>query len=72
MNGLVTRDFVASVDGLMHLVELPGEFGDIESMLNTQIELDGKRVFVRMIDINIGPASEQDKTLVGLIVSSIY
>lgn len=72
MNGLVSRDSVNCVDGLMHLVEIPGDFDDLESLLNTQVELDGKRVFVRMIDTNIGTASRADRILVGMIVTSVY
>lgn len=56
----------------MHLVELPKGCGDPDWLVNTQIELDGKRVFVRMIDTSIGSNAESDKKLIGIVVSSVY
>lgn len=72
MNSLISLVSVPRADGLMHLVELPGSFDDIESMVNAQVELNGKRVYVRMIDTDLGPASRADKLLVGMIVTSVY
>ena len=72
MDNLVSLDSVSSADGMMHVVELPGNCGSMEWLLNTQVELDGKRVFVRAINTNLGPAPHADKTLVGMVVSSIY
>jgi len=72
VDNLKTLNSVPCADGRMHLVELPKGCGDPDWLVNTQIELDGKRVFVRMIDTSIGSNAESDKKLIGIVVSSVY
>ncbi|MEJ2176644.1 MAG: hypothetical protein P8Y12_01525 [Gammaproteobacteria bacterium] len=72
MNNLKTLNSVPCADGRMHLVELPEGFGNPDWLVNTQIELDGKRVFVRMIDTAIESNVESDRKLIGMVVSSVY
>ncbi|MGI9319437.1 MAG: hypothetical protein ACR2QW_19065 [bacterium] len=72
MDNLTTLNSVPCADGRMHLVELPKGCGNPDGLVNTQIELDGKRVFVRMIDTAIGPAPHADRQLIGMVVTSVY
>ena len=72
MDNLKTLNSVPCAHGRMHLVELPEGCGDPDWLVNTQIELDGKRVFVRMIDTAVGSSSQSDKKLIGMVVTSVY
>lgn len=72
MNNLKTLNSVPCADGRMHLVELPKGCGNPDWLVNTQIELDGKRVFVRMIDTAVGLNAQSDKKLIGIVVTSVY
>lgn len=68
MSNLKTLNLVPCADGSMHLVKLPKGSGNPDWMVNTQIELDGKRVFVRMIDTSV----DSDSRMIGLVVTSVY
>ncbi|MGB5705998.1 MAG: hypothetical protein WBM41_04150 [Arenicellales bacterium] len=68
MNNLKTLNLVPYADGRMHMVKLPKGCGNPDWLVNTQIELDGKRVFVRLIDT----AVDSDSRMIGLVVTSVY
>ena len=56
----------------MYLVEFPKDRRNPSRLLHTQIELDGKRVFVGTIEDNIQGDHRPDTVLVGLVVPPVY
>ena len=59
-------------EGRMHVVQLPNANRVPEWLVNTQIELDGNRVFVRSIDSSIDDGQQRHDRVIGLIVSPVY
>lgn len=56
--------------GQMHMVRLPEDVSMPSWLVHAQIELDGKRVFVRFVDTTI--AGTTGNGMVGLVVSPVY
>ena len=59
-------------EGRMHVVQLPNANRIPDWLINTQIELDGTRVFVRSIHSRIDDGQQRDDRVIGLIVSPVY
>ena len=55
--------------GLIHLVRVPSEVGAPAWLVQAQVELDGKRVFVRMVEDR---RTNHEAGTVGLVVSPVY
>ena len=55
--------------GQMHFVRVPRELGAPAWLVQAQVELDGKRVFVRMVEER-RPGCEAGT--IGLVVSPVY
>lgn len=72
MHRLQTIRSIPYEDGIMHMVKLPLGLGAITWLAQAQIELDGKRVFVRMAEAVSSAISGQDANMVGLVVSPVY
>lgn len=72
MHRLHTERSVPRNRGEMHLVRLPSDVSIPSWLVHAQIELDGKRVFVRMVDTT-AISEESGKTgMVGLVVAPVY
>lgn len=69
MHRLETVKAVPFEGGKMHLVRLPRELSAPAWLVQAQVELDGKRVFVRMVEDN---RKDQGGATVGLVVSPVY
>ncbi|MGB5706995.1 MAG: hypothetical protein WBM41_09185 [Arenicellales bacterium] len=72
MHRLKTVNSIPLDDDYMHLVRLPEDCCIPSWLVHAQIELDGKRVFVRMIDTTIRSNSRSENTIIGLVVSPVY
>ena len=72
MHRLKTEDSVPYDGGHMYLVRLPDKCSIPSWLIHAQIELDGKRVFVRMIDTSVRSGEHASNEIVGLVVSPVY
>jgi len=54
----------------MHMVRIPDDASFPGWLVHAQIELDGKRVFVRMVDTTT--AGTDGDGMIGLVVSPVY
>jgi len=72
MQKLQSTNSVPFEDGTMHMVQLPTKCSIPTWLVHAQIELDGKRVFVRMIDTSAISGRPGDSGMVGLVVSPVY
>ncbi len=67
MEKLRTDKLVANKHGQTHMVSMKGLRSLPGWLVHTQIELDGKRVFVRRVD-----AAEDSNEIFGIVVSPVY
>jgi len=67
MEKLQTNKLVSSEKGQTHMVSMKGLSSLPGWLVHTQIELDGKRVFVRRVD-----AAEDSNDVFGIVVSPVY
>lgn len=72
MHRLQTLHSIAEADGTMHVVQLPENLTKAGWLVHSQIELDGKRVFVRMVDTGVFPEQKSNNRIIGLFVSPVY
>ncbi len=72
MHRLQTLKSVPFEGGQMHFVRLPGDLSAPAWLMAAQVELDGKRVFVRMIEDARRTATGTEGRTVGLVVSPVY
>jgi hypothetical protein len=72
MHRLETENSIPYNDGYMHMVRLPQDCSIPSWLVHAQIELDGKRVFVRMVDPCVQTHSHSESTIIGLVVSPVY
>ena len=72
MHRFKTEDSVPYDGGHMHLVRMPDNCSIPSWLIHAQIELDGKRVFVRMIDTCVQSGEHSHNEIVGLVVSPVY
>ena len=72
MHRLQTENSIPYDDGYMHMVRLPQSCSVPSWLVHAQIELDGKRVFVRMVDTCVQARPHSDSAVIGLVVSPVY
>ena len=72
MDRLQTLNSVPFEDGQMHMVKLAPHLSFPSWLVHAQIELDGKRVFVRMVDATAITGKPGESAVVGLVVSPVY
>jgi hypothetical protein len=72
MQALQSQNLIPFEDGMMHMVKLPSGSSIPTWLVHAQIELDGKRVFVRMVDTATVSGRSSDSGMVGLVVSPVY
>lgn len=70
MQRFTTFDSKQGRYGEVHMVRLPENCSVPSWLVHAQVELDGKRVFVRMIDD--GACHGAGRGAVGLVVSPVY
>ncbi len=58
-------------DGHMHLIRLHEDCCIPSWLVHAQMELDGKRAFVRMVDDTVHSGSRSESTVTGLVVSPV-
>jgi len=68
MHRLTSYNSMSGKFGQVHMVKLPDNCSIPSWLVHAQIELDGKRVFVRMLDT--GAANGEGA--IGLVVSPVY
>ncbi len=68
MHRLTSYSSMSGKFGQVHMVKLPANCSIPSWLVHAQIELDGKRVFVRMLD----NGSTSGEGAVGLVVSPVY
>jgi len=69
---LQTLHSITDAEGTMHVVQLPENLTSAGWLVHSQIELDGKRVFVRMVDTAVSPEQQSSNRIIGLFVSPVY
>ncbi len=67
MQRLTSFDRMPGKHGQVHMVKLPANCSVPSWLVHAQIELDGKRVFVRMLE-----TGAMGGGAVGLVVSPVY
>lgn len=71
MRRLKTVNSIPLEDGHTHLIRLREDCCIPSWLVHAQIELDGKPVFVRMVDPTVQSNSRSESTMIGLVVSPV-
>ena len=72
MEKFQTNKLVSNENGQTHMVSMKGLSSLPGWLVHTQIELDGKRVFVRRVDTAAGSHLNDSDEVFGIVVSPVY